>query len=228
MKKALRAELWLVINGDGTDDNKHSHHGLITVNKSVIIDLAIDVHQVAATIADRVFYVRGTEAHAGGAGELEEQVAQELGCVPDDETGNRSWWHLPLVANGVSFDIAHHPPSNSTRPWTKGGGAERTAAIMVYEYGSDGLLPPDVTVRSHVHHFEDSGTDHATRAFFTPPWQLCTAFGHRIGFSGRIEPVGVLGFVCRGEPHVYEFRKLIYKPERRKPWDSPTKSPKAN
>jgi len=113
-KKALRAELWVVINGDGTDDNKHSQHGLITINKSVIIDLSVEVHSIPAKHAERLFYVRGTEAHGGGAGELEEAVAQELGAVPDPETGNRSWWHLPLQANGVTLDIAHHPPSNST------------------------------------------------------------------------------------------------------------------
>lgn len=216
LKKKHRAEVWAVCLGEGVDDNAHSKHGLIAVNKAVIVDLSAMIWEPVLGTADVKFMVRGTEAHTGGAGELEELVAREIGAEKDDVTGNSSWWWLPLEAAGVTFDIAHHPASSSIRPWTKGGGALRQASIMVYEYAESGNALPQFGVRAHVHHLEDSGLNHPIQVLFLPPWQLCTAYGHRLGFSGRIEPVGGVAIVCQdghGEVHIKRFR-----PVRRAAW----------
>ena len=212
LKKKYKAEVWAVCLGDGTDDNSHSKHGLIAVNKAVIVDLSAMIWE--PIVADVRFMIRGTEAHTGGAGELEELVAKEVGAEKDGD--NYSWWWLPLEAAGVTFDLAHHPASTTMRPWTKGGGALRQAAIMVYEYAISGNILPQFGFRAHVHHLEDSGLNHPIRVLFLSPWQLCTPFGHRIGFSGRIEPVGGVAVVCkdgRGEVHVKQYR-----PVRRAAW----------
>ena len=216
LKKKHRAEVWAVCLGDGTDDNKHSAHGLITVNKATIVDLSAVIWEPILELAEVKFMVRGTEAHGGGAGELEELVAKEIGAEPDDITGNHSWWWLPLEAAGVTFDLAHHPASNSLRPWTVGGGALRQAAILVYEYDKSGNILPQFGVRAHVHHLEDSGLNHPIRVLYLPPWQLCTAYGHRIGLSGRIEPVGGAAIICK-DGHGEVFIKR-YRPIRRPAW----------
>ncbi len=143
--------------------------------------------------------------------EVEELVAKRIGAERDDLIGRHSWWWLPLEAAGVTFDLAHHPGSNSRLPWTKGGGANRQAALLVYEYANSGNILPQFGVRAHVHHLEDSGLNHKIRVLFLPPWQLCTAFGHRIGYSGRIEPVGGVAVVCKngyGEVHVRQYRSV--------------------
>lgn len=209
LKKKHRAEVWAVCLGDGTDDNTHSKHGLITVNKATIVDLSVMIWEPILEIASVKFMVRGTESHTGGSGELEELVAKEIGAEKDGH--NHSWWWLPLEAAGVTFDLAHHPASTSMRPWTKGGGALRVASIMVHEYAESGNLLPQFAFRAHVHHLEDSGLNHPIRVLFLPPWQLCTAYGHRLGFSGRIEPVGGIAVVCRdehGEVHVKRYRSV--------------------
>ncbi len=212
LKKKYRAEVWAVCLGDGTDDNTHSKHGLITVNKSIIVDISVMVWE--PVVADVKFMVRGTESHTGGSGELEELVAKEIGAEKDGH--NHSWWWLPLEAEGVLFDLAHHPGSTSRMPWTLGGGANRQAAILVYEYAISGNILPQFGLRAHGHHAEDSGSNHPIRVLYLSPWQLCTAFGQRIGYSGRLEPVGGIAVVCKeghGEVHVKKYR-----PVRRAPW----------
>ncbi|MEE9491243.1 MAG: hypothetical protein V3V80_02950 [Dehalococcoidia bacterium] len=214
LKKKHRAEVWAICLGDGTDDNSHSKHGLITVNKATIVDLSVMVWEPILEIAEVKFVVRGTGSHTGGSGELEELVAKEIGAEKDD--GNHSWWWLPLEAEGVLFDLAHHPGSTSRRPWTLGGGANRQAAILLHEYANSGNLLPQFGFRAHSHHAEDSGTNYSVRVLFLSPWQLTTTFGHRIGYSGRLEPVGGVAVVCNdghGEVHVKKYR-----PVRRAPW----------
>lgn len=214
--KRLGATCYVVFVGDGTDDNTHSRHGLITVNESIIVGLGVACMQPAVEVADYLFYIRGTEAHTGGSGELEELVARELKAEKDTVTDRHSWWWLPLEVNQVLMDLAHHPGSNSMRPWTKGGGANRQAAIIVYDRAESGDKIPQLAFRGHVHHLEDSGWNHPVRVLFLPPWQLRTSFEHRIGFSGRLEKVGAFIVTCKdGESEV---KPVLFGAKRRKAW----------
>lgn len=216
LKNEHRARVYAVFNGDGSDDNRHSQHQLVTVNKSVIVDIGEAVIKPAREIADRIFCIRGTEAHVGGSGELEELIAHRVGAVQDDETGHYSWWHLPLVAAGVEFDICHHPRTAAYRPWTRGAAADRQAAIIISECAEQCIIAPDVAIRSHVHYFADSGVDRRPRTFYTPPWQLTTSFFQRLGAGASVEPVGGLIFVCRDGRYTVE--PVRYEAERREPW----------
>jgi len=206
----------VVVAGDWADDNRHSKAQLVTVNRSVIVREAVRVLEPAREIADDLLIVRGTEAHSGQSGELEETAAEMIGATPDPATGQFSHWFLLTEIDGVLFDIAHHPPTSGRRPWTKGPAAARASAILRAQYLEEGARVPDVAIRGHVHYYQPGPREPAPEFFYLPPWQLCTAFGHRIGAGGRIEPVGGLLFLCHdGE---YQFKPLRYPARRARPW----------
>jgi hypothetical protein len=180
-----------VFNGDGPDRNRHSGgYDLIVVSRADIVRWTVAVLQPAARVADTLVVNRGTPAHEGGTGELAELVAQRIGAMPDPETGNHSWYWPVLDIQGVRFVFGHRPISNSTREHTFGAGALRTAADLVAAYHRMGDRVPDVGVFSHVHHPADSGCNREMRVLYTPPWKLCDSYGHSIGRSGQLQPVG--------------------------------------
>jgi len=206
----------VVVDGDWADDNRHSKAQLITLNRSVIVREAVRVLEPACEIADELLIVRGTEAHTGQSGELEEAAAEMIGATPDPTTGLHSHWYLLVEIAGVRFDIAHHPPTAGYRPWTRAPAAARAGEILRIQYLEEGATVPDVAIRAHVHYYQPGPREPKPEFFYCPPWQLCTAFGHRIGAGGRIEPVGGLTFLCRdGE---YQFKPLRYPPPRVRPW----------
>jgi hypothetical protein len=208
------AEIWTVFGGDGTDDNKHSKHGLLTKNISDMISISSATFQPALDLSTKLFYIRGTEAHTGGAGELEELVAKEIGAQEDAHTGRRSRYSMLLNVNKVLQFYAHHPPSTSMRPWTLGGGAMRSSMVLSYDFLLNGDPPPEFAVYGHVHHFEESGKNHPVHVFFSPSWRLTDSYGHRIGLSGRIEAVGGLVFIIK-EDATWLWKKVLYTPYRR-------------
>lgn len=205
LKKYHKADLWAVSVGDGCDDNHHSKYGLITPNRAGIVDIAAATWEPVLEISDLRFVFRGTEAHTGGAGELEELLAEKIKATPDERTGAHSWWSRRISAYGVIGDYAHHAISYSRRYWTVPGGAARQAATMVFDYQRSGDLLPRYGFRGHGHHLEDTGETFPIRVVYCPPFQATTAFGHRTGYSGTVEGVGGFVMVCHpdGESDFY-------------------------
>jgi hypothetical protein len=200
-----------VLLGDVPDLNQHSQTELICVNGARIIDACEEV--VDGTGADQTFIARGTAAHSGTSGYLEELLAQRVKATPDENTA--SWWELNLDIEGVKFDLQHHGQTYARRPWTKDAAAGRQAAITWDEYMEDSMRPPDVVGRAHGHYW-GQGFSRGTYGFFCPPWQLSTPFARRLG-TGRIEPVGGVVFECRGGSWS-RWKTTRYTPERRKWW----------
>jgi hypothetical protein len=202
-----------VINGDICDGDHHNTGQIITRNDATQIDIALEVLDPLTAVSDRIFVLRGTEAHVGHSAWREELVAKEIGAIQDGE--NHTFWHLFAEFGGVTFDIQHHGESGSMRPWTAGGEANRIAAIVAYEYADTGTKPPQVALRAHRHGWRDSGTTHATQVFVTPPWQLTTAFGHRIGLGTKIQKVGGAILTCKDGRYTVE--KVLFQPARPRP-----------
>lgn len=105
-KRAANARLVTVVNGDVGDMNSHSAFQLFSVNPAIILDAAAAALEEPCVVSDVVHIVRGTEAHSGGSAWLECKLAQEIGAPP-------AWWHLEMELEGVRFDCAHHPSTNS-------------------------------------------------------------------------------------------------------------------
>lgn len=199
--------IYAVLNGDLVDDLAHRSTQLITKNPADIIDIGIQALEPCLSVADRIFVIRGTEAHVGSSASLEETLANEIGAVVDDETGNHSRWLFRAVINDVSLHIAHHPGMGHMRMWTRGGDANRLAAQLFMRYAEMGIKAPDLAIFGHNHKPVDSYDNYPTRAVILPSWQLNTAFGHRIG--GGWLPIGGAYVVLDGEG--YTVKKKFHK-----------------
>jgi hypothetical protein len=193
--KREKAALYVVVNGDVMEGYHHRWTQLISTNPADQKRMAVSVLDPVAQMADHLFFVRGTEAHAGRGAHWEETLAEDFGAEPDEATGTASWWHLRLKAGGVLFSIAHQRRI-STLPWTHGGPANRLAAKIVYDYGKWARRRPDVVVRSHGHKIDNSSKTHPVLVVFTPAWQAATEYINRID-PDSLADIGSLLFVCR-------------------------------
>ena len=206
---------WLLVDGECVDGDHHDTTQIISRNPADWVRAATEVLDAPCQWADRRFFLRGTEAHSGKAGHLDELIAADLGGEPDPERGTHSWWHLLLEVNGVRIDVAHHPPSTSSRPWTSGNAANTLAAMTIMEYATHRERIPDLCIRAHVHRFSDSGSNYPCRAIITPCWQLATAYSHR-RFPGQLADIGgVIIIIEDGHADVIPVR---FAPKARQPW----------
>jgi len=207
----VRVPLFVILNGDLVDINKHSAVQLIEAENPVpILDAAEAALDRPLRMADTVFVNRGTEAHSGGVGYLEEELAKRIDAEPNPDTGTSSWFHLVLGVAGVLGDFCHHPATSSRRPWLLDSAAARQASIVWDEYHEGGEEPPQVVGRAHVHQFA-RGWRADTFCFFSPSWQITTAFGRRIGAGRRVAPLGGVIIECRDG--VAEVEPMLYRAE---------------
>lgn len=214
--KESNAKLYVVVNGECCEGVHHGTQQIITPNMEIQRAAAAELLEPIAKRADRFFVVRGTEAHSGKSASEDEAVAADLGAEKGEETGAYSWWHLELEASGVHVTFDHHATTYGWRPWTEQPAAARQSAIVLNECAQRGEVPPHVCVYGHGHYLADSGQYTRPRVFYTPGWQLRTAYSHRRGGGHRIRPIGGLLLICQDglfKPDPWD--KL---PKRREPW----------
>lgn len=184
-KQELNAVVYAFAVGDLGDVNKYSSTQLISTNKKDVLAAMIDAALPMAEVADHVFIIRGTESHTGGNGELEELLARDLtNSVHCEEADSASWWVVKARLGGVLFEVTHHPPTSSYRPWTLDQAVSRAASIVAARYfDSDAVKEmPDVCVWAHAHTRGAQGKGMGgVWGFFLPPWQLRTSFSYRLG-----------------------------------------------
>ena len=199
-KKASGLPLYVVYLGDVCDKNQHSRTELIEYESNVVIlQMCVEVLERPLNLADRTFVVRGTEAHTGSSGYIEEHLARQVGAEPDPDGGGRvSWWHLCQEVAGIKTDLCHHAQTYARRPWTAGAGAARQAAITCDEYDDLGEGRPQLVGRAHGH-YAAMGYKSKTFCFYCPPWQLSTPFARRLGAGRRVEPPGAWMFWLTGQ-----------------------------
>ena len=214
LKERLGLPLITVFNGDAMDGDHHGTAQIFSNNPVTMLRTAADVIMPALDVSDCWYVIRGTESHTGKSAWLEEKLAEDIGAIRPSSNA-WSWWHLDIEVGGVLFNIQHHPESGDMRPWTRGGGANRIAAIVTYDYASSGDRIPDVAIRNHRHKWGDSGTNHPVRAFQIPAWQGPTAFVHRIGAGGGLPLFGGIYFICDGGSYTWDRR--VFRPARAKP-----------
>ena len=214
LKKKWDLPLVTVFNGDTVDKNIHDPWDHISHNPNDILKMAGEALEPGLAISDSFYFTKGTEAHTGKHQWFEDKLAQDLGC-PD--TGAGYAHHSILMRlGGEDFDIRHHTESNSTRSWTKGGGAMRSAKIVMDAYYDSGDKPPDWAIRNHVHHFEDSGRNFRTRALFIPCWQAPGPWIQRIGLGALMPQFGMAYFICK-DNRVVEWDLIEVKVKRSRP-----------
>jgi predicted phosphodiesterase len=214
--KAKGGQTVVVMNGDLLEkDEKNRTNQVISRNGADIVKMAEQTIEPVVEMANRLYFVRGTEAHVGQGAEMEEIVAADLGAEKDEERGTSSWWQIRRRFGGVQFDISHHTGMGS-RPWTEKNAANALAAMLVYEYSEWGERLPQVALRGHVHRVSDSGINFPIRALTMPCWTLATPYIHRMGAGNKMPHIGGFVFVCSGGeydffPRVYPFKREAVK-----------------
>lgn len=171
----------LVFNGDVLDcDIKRRSNQYITNKEEEILGIAADALAPAYELADRVYVIRGTDAHTGKDGYLEEQFAKDLDNVkPDTTTGDASWWWLTGRVAGLQVDIAHSM-SMGGRAWTEANSINFLAADTLQRYAEREERPPDLCVRAHVHKSFDTYDNRRVRALTLPCWKMQDSYGHKL------------------------------------------------
>lgn len=195
LRKKIGGEVWWINVGDGADDNYHNKYGLITLNKSLIVRLAVESYQPALDVADKTFFIRGTSAHVGRDAEIEEQIAYECGATMDGSSYSSYVWRLQI--HGTRILARHKPISNSTRLHTRGGGANRCAVQIMMESTNIASPYPHIALFGHYHHPEDSGENYPVHVYFLPCWKLHGNYDKYMGFS--VERIGGRVFIIRGD-----------------------------
>lgn len=216
LRNKHKAQLYCEFNGDLFEGDHHHTSQIISRNPEPQAYVAGRVFGVPKALKpDRVFVVRGTEAHVGPAGASEEAFARTIKAERNPETKTWSWWHLRLEIHGKLFDFQHHGRMGQ-RPWTRQNIVSLLAAQIFYEYAARGLRHPDVAIRSHFHTHQDSGNAHPVRVIQTPAWQLKTAHAHKV-VAENLADVGGIIFVIEPDG-AYEVVNKLYQVEPPKIW----------
>lgn len=209
-----QADVYLVLNGDLVDVNgKHQQSQTISLNKSDVIQMAAETLAPALDLASTYFVIRGTAAHVGSSGEMEEILAMDIGAEGPGR-GKHSWWELLMDVEGVRFDIRHHGPLGRLQH-TRGNLLNRRAVELMLLYAGQGSKIPDVAVQNHNHHFSTSSDEYAVKVFALPAFQLPTEHTKRIGII-ELADIGGAMFTCQAghwTDHVVRFT-----PKMRRPW----------
>lgn len=179
-RKEQKADLYVISNGDAVEGNHHQTTQILSGNleaQSYVLEEAFKYP--LALKPERIFVVRGTEAHVGPAASHEEALGRRLGAEREPETHTWSWWELPLDIHGVRIDCRHHGRVGG-RPWTRGSGIGALAFQIWTEHVENEFPAPHLAIRSHRHQYADSFDLYRTRAIVTPAWQLLTSHAHKV------------------------------------------------
>jgi len=207
----------VILNGDvGELDTKRRTSQLITLNKATIQSLAVDVLEPAINVADSVIIIRGTMAHTGKSGWLEEAIALDLDNTFRNN-GTASYWQFRGIIEGVRFDVAHHAGMGRL-PWTEKHAAIKMAKIALDRYVLEmKQKPPNLLWRAHNHRYASSGDNYDDiLAVCMPCWCGRTEYVYRLGQENATPTIGGVYAIC--EDGQYQFDKIIYKPRWERVW----------
>ena len=214
--------------GDMVDgDRKYRSHQIITRNPTEITDVAIESLKPAVEKLDWAVFLKGTPAHVGRSGNIEEEVASDHGDIEENGKvvykgiaqkngeNNYAWDAFYGSVGGVVCDAKHHGKLGYLRH-TKVNPVHRLAEQLLGGYVERGEKVPGLALRAHMHRKADTGDNHAIRVLQTPCFTGQEEYGHRI--SDEPPDVGGYIFVC--ENGAYQLLKKEYIMPKRRLWKS--------
>ena len=171
LKRRFDARCIVVFGGD---EREGDHHNTTQIWAKDVADqdrAVLQTLEVASGVLDEAVFVRGTPSHEGPASAATESYARAMAHrgwkVRKNWLGCWSFWHYTAVWGGVKIDVAHAPGTKSWVPHTRDAAAARHAQYSWEEYHQDGIAPPDVIIRHHVH-YKAQGYYQDTACFFIP------------------------------------------------------------
>lgn len=197
--ETLGKEPFIVVNnGDVVDGVHHNSTTQISHNLLDQKRLALSVLQeVVERCEGRYYHIRGTEAHIGKSGVLEEEVAEQLGAIRNQDH-QHARWELWLDLRGHLLHYLHHVGTTSSSAHESSAiNAELTAAFN--ESARWNEKAPSVVIRSHRHRCLEVRVPVAGgwgSSIVTPAWQLKTPFAYKIA-GARLSPPQIGGIITR-------------------------------
>jgi len=212
-----KAPLYIVFNGDLVEGNHHGTTQILSGNpnaQAAVVNAAMAIP--LALNPDKLFFVRGTEAHVGASASAEERIADGLRrdkrpVQGDPDTGTASWWHLRLQVYNTLIDVAHHGRTGQ-REHTRASAAALQAHDILLSHVKKGHRPPDLCLRAHNHKFNDSFDACQVRVASSGAWQLATAHVHKIA-TDSLADIG--GHIVTVDEDGYDLKKVEFTPEAR-------------
>ena len=208
----------LVHNGDGIDGVHHNATTQISHNVKDQIDIAYRLLEPEArrcrASGGTYYHIRGTQAHVGQSGVLEEQLAERLGAKPNDR-GQYARWDLWIRIGHALVHLMHHIGTTSSAAHEASAvNAELTAEYV--EAARWNREPPDYVVRSHRHRSIAVDLNSAkgyAAAIVTPAWQLKTPYVWKIPGARLSEPQ-LGGIIIRQGDEEHYYRRKVWSMDR--------------
>lgn len=220
----------LLHNGDLTEGKHHSTHEVLVPE---VVDYQIEIARdllnmyVDALKPMAILFTRGTEAHVGKAGSLEEAVARGMASdglpvmrAPDTGQLVPQYWEMTL--GGHVIWAAHHGKVGRL-PHTKGSQASLHASAVFlqecmdnFDRQLDGEAPhpiPRVIIGSHHHQKADSGPHTPTRSIQLPCWTFRNSHAHKVAAFSR-EDIGLAAVYCDPDERSPEVYWNLWRPRR--------------
>jgi hypothetical protein len=186
------APIGVILNGDELEGVHHNSTTQISHNMADQLAIAKAVLKpIVDKCQGRFYVVRGTPAHVGENGSFTEQLAQELGAVPNGATGERSTYELRLKFGDNKYINAMHHIGGTASIKSKATAPMSELAEIWANAGRWGSHVPDIVIRSHRHEYiklEMAGHQGDQFLFITPAWQLKTPFAQMISGARTATP----------------------------------------
>ncbi len=190
-----------------------------TRDTEIIRDNAVTLLKPLVNMADSVHSVRGTLAHIGEGGGIDEYIASDLdNSVPAEGYKQFSHWYALFELEGVLFEIAHHGKNRSK--WTDLTGLISLGNEIILKRTKNGQRIPDVVSRGHFH-WSGHIPDTKPYTVAVASWQLPTDYVYRIDPTVETPHVGghvvVVrdGEIIKGERFKYMYeRSKVWKPKK--------------
>lgn len=196
----------VVLVGDLADlDAKKRTYALLTRDPAEIKKMTIDCLEPVHAVSNRLYFLRGTPAHVGKDGWLEEDIASDIDTAVKTEDGKSSHWFLQRTVDDVRLDILHYASLGKIPKI----GAARTAVNVRAQYLEMGEKPPHLVIRAHCHRYATSGDDgYDTLAVHLPAWQAYPDYGYRTGIAKTLSSIG--GVVIETKDGQYKLHRKLY------------------
>jgi len=184
----------VLFNGDAIDGRHHNTVTQFTQNLAIQAKCAETLLKPIVELCEGRFYFnRGTEAHIGPSGEQEEQIAKNLGAIPEKSGAYSRWISRLRIGDGL-VHASHHISGGSSIAYE----TSAPARIFQQEYAECarwGREIPDCIVRSHRHRnieirarIKKGNVGGFATVFVTAGWQLATPLSWRLTGSGASFP----------------------------------------
>lgn len=210
----------IVHNGDAIDGVHHNSTTQISHNIKDQLRIAELVMKEPIAMCKSgggsYYHIRGTEAHVGKSAWYEEDLAESLGAVPNEE-GQYARYDLWKRVGKSLVHLLHHIGTTSSAAHESSAlNAEFTAELV--EAARWHREPPDYIVRSHRHRSCSVELETArgyAAAIVTPAWQGKTPFAWKIPGARLSEPQ-IGGIVIRQGDEEHYYRRKVWTFDRSK------------